>query len=55
MVLKGVPMSPIFLQSLHPWNSQASGRSDFLSYDGGGVGDFGFESDSRTISRVGPF
>ena len=56
MVLKGVPDVTYFsFKASTRWNSQASGRSDFLSYDGGGVGDFGFESDSRTISRVGPY
>ncbi|MEL7066870.1 MAG: TonB-dependent receptor plug domain-containing protein, partial [Planctomycetota bacterium] len=56
MVLKGVPDVTYFsFKASTRWNSQASGRSDFLSYDGGGVGDFGFESDSRTTSRVGPY
>ena len=26
-----------------------------MSYDGGGVGDFGFENDSRTVAAVGPY
>ena len=56
MVLKGVPDVTYFsFKASTRWNSQASGRSDFLSYDGGGVGDFGFESDSRSIGRVGPY
>ena len=54
MLLKQIPdVSYFSFKSSTSWNNQASGRDNFLSYAGGGVGDFGMESDSRSIQQAG--
>ncbi len=48
--LKGVPDEPFVQFSAQTsYNSQVRGRSDFLSYDGGGVNDLGTDDGSRDI------
>jgi outer membrane receptor protein involved in Fe transport len=48
--LKGIPDETIFeIKGQISHNSQAGGRSDFLTYDGGGVGTWGTESGEREI------
>ena len=54
MLLKQIPdVSYFSFKSSTSWNNQASGRDNFLSYAGGGVGDFGMESDTRSIQQAG--
>lgn len=48
VVLKSIPAEPVFqIKGQFGANSQVTGVNDFLTYDGGGVGGFGFEGDSR--------
>ncbi|HTF88032.1 MAG TPA: TonB-dependent receptor [Planctomycetota bacterium] len=54
--LKGIPDETV-LQFKHQitFNSNVTGRDDFLSYDGGGVGDFGYDDGGRDmqLDRLG--
>jgi hypothetical protein len=54
VVLKGIPTEEAFARfsSQVNWNSQASGRSDFASYHGGGVGLLGLD-DGRRDQQLG--
>lgn len=54
--LKGIPDETV-LQFKHQvsYNSQVTGRHDFLTYDGGGVSDFGYDDGGRDmqLDRLG--
>lgn len=50
VMLKGIPDETILKLDLGgSFNTEATGRSDFPSYDGGGVGAFGFDDGGREI------
>ncbi len=54
--LEGIPDERVATLKLQTsYNSQVTGRNDFLTYDGGGVGDFGREADTRApqLDRLG--
>ncbi len=52
VVLKGIPEETSFqFKGQLGYNSQAGGRSDFLSSEGGGVGTWGFDNGGRDIQE----
>ena len=53
--LKGVPDEPAFVKWKFgtSWNSQVAGRSNFLTYDGGGVHAFGKTGRERSVQPLG--
>ncbi len=55
VLLRGVPEDPLFFKwkvgTAH--NRQVTGRSDFLTYDGGGVHTWGKSGDERSVQEVG--
>jgi outer membrane receptor protein involved in Fe transport len=55
--LKGLPDDPFFIQfsSQVSWNTQVAGRSDFLTYRGGGIDFWGQDDGGRDIQhdRIG--
>lgn len=55
ILLRSVPKEPFFINWKvgSSYNSQASGRDDFLTYDGGGVHAFGRSGGERAIQEVG--
>ena len=55
VVLRSVPEKPLFMNWKvgTSYNSQTTGRSDFLSYDGGGVHAFGKSGSERSIQEEG--
>lgn len=55
VVLRGVPDKPLFAtwQVGSSYNTQATGRRGFLTYDGGGVHAFGKSGSERTIQEEG--
>jgi outer membrane receptor protein involved in Fe transport len=55
VVLKGVPDDPLFLKwkTGTSYNSQVTGRSTFLTYDGGGVHAFGKSGAERNVQALG--
>ena len=55
VVLRSVPDKPLFVNWSvgTSYNTQATGRDDFLSYDGGGVHAFGKSGGERRIQEVG--
>ena len=55
VVLKGVPDQPLFLNWKvgTSYNSNFTGRSSFLSYDGGGVHAFGKSGSERGVQPLG--
>ncbi|MCC7398482.1 MAG: TonB-dependent receptor [Planctomycetes bacterium] len=55
LVLKGVPDQPFFMKwkTGTAYNSQTTGRNDFLSYADGGVHAFGKGGDERFVQELG--
>lgn len=55
LVLKGVPSEPFFVKykAGTSYNSQFTGRSDFLTYQGGGVHAFGKSGSERSVQELG--
>lgn len=55
LVLKGVPDEPFFVKykAGTSYNSQFTGRSDFLTYQGGGVHAFGKSGSERRVQELG--
>lgn len=55
VLLKGVPDEPLFLrwQTGTTYNSQFTGSSSFLGYDGGGVHAFGKSGGERGVQELG--
>jgi outer membrane receptor protein involved in Fe transport len=53
--LKGVPDEPLFVQvkAQTSYNTQVTGRDDFLSYRGGGLDFWGDQKDRRPVQPVG--
>ena len=52
IILRGIPEQTVFqFNSQVSYNSQAGGRSDFLSYKGGGVSAWGFDGGGRGIQN----
>ncbi|MEQ8763036.1 MAG: TonB-dependent receptor [Planctomycetota bacterium] len=51
VVLRGIPEEPLFFRfsAQHSYNSNVRGRTDFLSYDGGGVSTFGKDASDRPV------
>src|SRR6185295_5935434 len=49
--LKGVPKDPFFVsfKSQYSYNTQSSGRDDFLTYEGGGVDFWGMDDGGRDV------